>query len=295
MPDIEGRIAALPIWSGPVALAPLTGGISNLSFTATDDDGKYVVRITRDFPFHHVFRDREVMVSRAAYAAGFGPEIIHAEPGLMVSRFVEGKVLASEDVRADIPRIADLVYRFHRDMAAGISGPGFIFWVFHVNRDYLHQLREAGHAEEPLGRWLAINAELEAAQTALPIVVGHHDLLPANLIDDGKRLWLIDYEYAGFDTGMFDLANLSSNNGFSPGQSQQLLDAYFGRAPAEEMLRSHAAMECASLLREALWSLVSVPHLDRPGVDYAAYAHENFVKLDAALQAYRSHFGGATA
>jgi len=71
MPDIEGRIAALPIWSGKVELAPLVGGISNQSFTATDDDGKYVVRITRDFPFHHVFRDREVMSARAAHAAGF--------------------------------------------------------------------------------------------------------------------------------------------------------------------------------------------------------------------------------
>jgi len=50
MPDIEGRIAALPIWSGKVELAPLVGGISNQSFTATDEDGKYVVRITRDFP-----------------------------------------------------------------------------------------------------------------------------------------------------------------------------------------------------------------------------------------------------
>ena len=106
MPDIEGRIAALPIWSGPVALAPLVGGISNLSFTATDGAGKYVVRVTRDFPFHHVFRDREVMSARAAHAAGFAPEVVHAELGLMVSRYVEGRVLTVADVQASIPRIA---------------------------------------------------------------------------------------------------------------------------------------------------------------------------------------------
>src|SRR3982750_2635273 len=80
MPDIEGRIAALPIWTGAVTLAPLHGGISNLSFAVTDNAGKYVVRIPRDFPFHHVFRDREVMSARAAHAAGFAPEVIHAEP-----------------------------------------------------------------------------------------------------------------------------------------------------------------------------------------------------------------------
>jgi thiamine kinase-like enzyme len=266
------------------------GGISNLSFTATDDDGKYVVRITRDFPFHHVFRDREVMCARAAFEAGFAPEVIHAEPGLMVSQFIDGKVLTTADVQADIPRIADLVYRFHRDMPAGMSGPGFMFWVFHVNRDYCRQLRADGH-EGPLAAWLAVNDELEAAQMPMPIVVGHHDLLPANLIDDGKRLWLIDYEYAGFDTGMFDLANLSSNNNFSDEQAAALLDAYFGRAPDEHVLKSHAAMACASLLREALWSLVSIGRLDRPGVDYGAYAHENFQKLEAALETYRGRFG----
>jgi thiamine kinase-like enzyme len=295
MSEIEGRIAALPIWSGPVALAPLAGGISNQSFTATDSGGKYVVRITRDFPFHHVFRDREVMSARAAHAAGFAPEVVHAEPGMMVSRFIDGEVLTAEKVRADIPRIADLVLRFHRDMPANLSGPGFIFWVFHVNRDYARQLREAGHASGPLDNWLAVNRELEAAQVDLPIAVGHHDLLAANLIDDGNRLWLIDYEYCGFGTGMFDLANLSSNNNFSTDNSAQLLDAYFGRTPSEAVLRSHAAMEAASLLREALWSLVSVPHLDRPGVDYAAYAHENFQKLEASLEAYRSRFGTPSA
>src|SRR3569832_2217224 len=113
MSEIEGRIAALPIWSGPVDLAPLAGGISNQSFTATDGAGKYVVRITRAFPFRHVFRDREVMSARAAHAAGFAPEVIHAEPGMMVSRFIDGEVLTADKVRADIPRIADLVQRFH--------------------------------------------------------------------------------------------------------------------------------------------------------------------------------------
>lgn len=291
MPDIEGRIAALPIWSGPVRLAPLAGGISNESFVATDDRGRFVVRITRDFPFHHVVREREVMAARAAHAAGFAPEVVHAEPGLMVSRFIEGRVLTAADVRADIARIAELLVRLHRELPARLSGPRFIFWVFHVNRDYLRQLRETGRPDAELGRWAAVNAELEAAQTPLPIVAGHHDLLAANLIDDGHRLWLIDYEYAGLGTAMFDLANLSSNNDFSAEQSAQLLTAYFGHAPGEALCRSHAGMECASLLREALWSLVSAGHLDRPGVDYTAYANANFGKLEAALAAWRARFG----
>jgi thiamine kinase-like enzyme len=289
--DIEARIAALPIWTGRLELAPLKGGISNLSFTATDGNGKYVVRMTRDFPFHHVSRDREVMSARAAHALGFAAEVIHAEPGLMVSRFIDGQVFTAEDARANIARISALLTRFHREMAGALAGPGFIFWVFHVNRDYLRQLRAQGRATEAdAARWLAINVELEAAQTPLPIVVGHHDLLPANLIDDGRRLWLIDYEYAGFGTAMFDLANLSSNSGFSAEQSSDLLTAYFDGAD-ESTLRAHAAMEAASLLREALWSLVSDIHLSANGFDYAGYAAQNFARLDASLAAYHERFG----
>jgi thiamine kinase-like enzyme len=290
MSENEARIAALGIWSGPARIEPLSGGISNLSYTVTDRTGKYVVRLTRDFPFHHVFRDREVMSARAAHAAGFAPEIVHAAPGLMVSRFIDGRVLTSADLRANIPRIAEFLRRFHTEMPEGISGPGYIFWVFHTNRDYVRMLRAEGRAHDA-ERWLAINAELEAAQIPLPIRFGHHDLLPANLMDDGRRLWLIDYEYAGFDTAMFDLANLSSNNGFSPAQSEALLAEYFGVSPSRDLLRAHAAMEAASLLREALWSLVSVTQLDAPGVDYQTYADENFVKLDTALAAYRQTFG----
>ncbi len=84
-------------------------------------------------------------------------------------------------------------------MPAHVSGPGFIFWPFHVIRDYARQLAASRHAAALPG-YLALAAELEAAQMPLPIVFGHHDLLPANILDDGARLWLIDFEYAGFGT-----------------------------------------------------------------------------------------------
>ena len=50
-------------------------------------------------------------------------------------------------------------------------------------------------------------------------------------------------------------------------------------------------MQCASLLREAMWSMVSELHLDAPGVDYVAYTAENLARLDAALDAYRTAYG----
>lgn len=292
MSDTEDRIMAIPIWRGGIAVAPLQGGLSNESFTITDSTGRYVVRFGRDFPFHHVFRDREVMAARAAHAAGFAPEVVHAGPGVMVSRFIEGKTYAAEDVRANIPRIAAIVRRFHQEMPAQVSGPGFIFWVFHVIRDYARTLTAGGSRMVPrLPEFLALAAEMERAQAPMPIVYGHHDFLPANFIDDGQRLWLIDFEYAGFGTAMFDLAGIASNAGFDAADAEQLLEEYFGDVPGDELMRSHAAMQCASLLREAMWSMVSELHLDAPGVDYVAYTRENLDALGGAIASYRARFG----
>ena len=124
----------------------------------------------------------------------------------------------------------------------------------------------------------------------LPIVFGHNDLLPANFLDDGKRLWLIDFEYAGFNTAMFDLAGAASNAGMSARRVRRAARRLFRRdARRGDPPRRIAAMQCASLLREAMWSMVSELHLDAPGVDYVAYTAENLARLDAALDAYRTH------
>ena len=288
MSEAHDRIHALPLWQGAIEIAPLKGGLSNESFTVVDGASEYVVRFGRDFPFHHVFRDRELMVARAAHSAGFAPEVVHAEPGVMVSRFIEGTTYAAEDVQANIPRIAEIVRRFHTEMPRHVSGPGFAFWVFHVIRDYARTLEAGGsRMTGRLPEFLALADEMEAAQMPMPIVYGHHDFLPANFLDDGERLWIIDFEYAGFGTAMFDLAGIASNAGFDAGQSDTLLAEYLGRAPDDATRRSHAAMQCASLLREAMWSMVSELYLDAPGVDYVAYTQENLDALDKVVEKYR--------
>ncbi len=287
------RVKALPIWTGPVEPASLKGGLSNESFTVEDAGRKYVVRLGQDFPVHHVSRERERMVSKAAYLAGLAPELVYAEPGIMVFAFIAGTTFREADVQANVGRVAELVRRFHKEMPLHVSGPSSLFWVFHVIRDYARTLEAGESRMRPhLQRFLGLSEEFEDAQVPLPVVFGHNDLLPGNFLDDGERLWLIDFEYAAFSTAMFDLAGIASNALFDPEQDRGLLAAYFGHAPSEQAIRSHAAMKCASLLREAMWSMVSEIHLEAPGVDYVAYTAENMSRFERALASYRSRFGG---
>lgn len=292
MNSTETRIRALPFWQGEVTIEPLHGGLSNENFLVVDNAGRHVVRFGKDYPFHHVSREREAMTARAAHTAGFAPALEFSQPGVMVSEYLGAKTFGADDVRANLARVARLVRDFHTTMPRHVSGAGFMFWVFHVIRDYARTL-EAGKSRKvpDLPGWLALSEELEKAQAPLPVAFGHNDLLPANFLDTGDRLWLIDFEYAGFSTAMFDLAGLSSNAGFSAEESEELLALYFGVPPSPELKRSLAAMQCASLLREAMWSMVSELHLDAPGVDYVAYSEDNLERLAEALDAYRKTYG----
>jgi thiamine kinase-like enzyme len=273
---LRERISGLPIWRGPVTLEPLTGGLTNISFVATDADGKYVVRCGDDIPAHHVFRDRERAASLAAHEAGLSPEIVHVESGLTVLRFIEGRTFTEADLRADALRIVALLKACHCDVARRLRGPASMFWPFHIIRDYVRLI-------DADAKYLALADRLETVQVPLPIVFGHNDLLPGNVMDDGTRLWLIDWEYGGFGTAMFDLANLSSNGEFTPADDAALLDAYFGGKLDDALRRAFAAMKAASVLREALWAMVSDVHLKTPGADYQTHARTYLARLDRLM------------
>ncbi len=282
----EDRIQALPCWNGKIEINALSGGLSNANYVVSDACGKHVVRFGRDYPFHHVFREREVMVARAAHAAGFAPAVEYAEAGVMVTAFVVGQTFSGAEVKRNAGRIGQLMREFHQTMPQYVSGPGFMFWVFHVIKDYAQTLKSA-----ELSAFLAQSSAFESAQVPLPVIFGHHDLLPANFIDDGSKLWLIDFEYAGFGTAMFDLAGTSSNAQMNVDEQTQLLSAYFGVKPDDAVFKSFAAMECASLLRETLWAKVSGLFLAAPGVDYEAYATDNLSRYTAALELYQTRYG----
>jgi thiamine kinase-like enzyme len=136
-----------------------------------------------------------------------------------------------------------------------------------------------------LPSFLAASEALERAIGPIDLVFAHNDLLAANFIDDGKRLWLVDWDYAGWNTPLFDLGGLSSNNGFDEDDDVAMLTAYF-EAPVDHAIRYRfRAMLCASLLREAMWSMVSESR-STIDFDYVAYTDENLRRFDAAWKIF---------
>lgn len=287
------RIARLSCWRGAVEIEPLSGGLSNRNYTVTDACERHVVRLGADVPEHGIVRRNEEISSRAAALAGISPEVVHTEPGALVFRFVEGRTLKPEDLRdaAMLPRALDLVKRAHREIARHLAGGRPEFRVFQVLRDYAETLRRGkSRWAGELPRVMAAADALERASGPAESVFAHNDLLAANVIDDGKRLWLIDWEYGGFNSPLFDLGNLASNNELAPEQAEFLLASYDGRAPDAARRRALRAMICASLLREAMWSMVQEIH-SRLKIDYPQYTKDNLARFNAVWTGFRETEG----
>jgi thiamine kinase-like enzyme len=287
--DIRDRVANLEFWSSNVAPEPLGGGITNTNFTVDDQGKRYVVRVGDDIPEHGVMRFNEISAARAAHAAGISPEIVYSAAGVFIMQFIDGRTLTEADVREpqQLERIIESIRVCHTEIPKYFRGPALVFWPFHVCRNYIQTAREGNsRLLDTLPRFLEINQELEKSVGEIKLVFGHNDLLAANFIDDGQKLWLLDWDYAGYNTALFDLANLSSNNALSSQQEDWVLETYY-RQPVTDRLRYRfAAMKCQSLLRETLWSIVSEIHstLD---FDYVNYTGKNITRFEKAYESFR--------
>ncbi len=280
----------LPCWAGRVSPVPLAGGLTNDNFVVRDGGRRYVVRIGGDIPAHNIVRTAEAAASRAAHAAGVSPRVHYADANALVIDFIEGRTLTPEDVRSDQNRmrLIDLIKRAHREIPRHFQGPAPLFWVFQVARHYDRMLRDLHSPHVAILPGLAGMAQrLEKAVGAIDIVFGHNDMLAANRLDDGKRLWLVDWEYAGFNSPLFDLGGLASNSEASREAAEHMMELYFERAVDHGLRQRMAAMTAASLLREALWSMVS-EETSAIGFDYRAYTSENLRRFNAAYLAFEN-------
>ena len=285
----EDRIRNLGIWSGAITIEPLSGGMTNRNYLVRDARKTVAVRFGEDIDFHMISRANELAASLAAHAAGISPEILHHAPGILVMDYIEARTFSPADIDnpAMIQRIIPLLRTCHLEIPKHFRGPAMIFWVFQVIRDYANTLRDGD--SDYLGdlKGLLQRAEaLEDAAGPFSIVFGHNDLLAANILDDGKRLWLIDWDYAGFNSPLFDLGGLASNNSLSAEREIVLLEAYFEQPMNDNLWRRYQAMKCASLLRETMWSMVSEIR-STIRFDYRTYTAENRARFDAAYAAFK--------
>ncbi|MEP6910991.1 MAG: phosphotransferase [Actinomycetota bacterium] len=265
---MEPEQLAERVWPGQqVTVEPLGGGITNRNFKVEIDGQSFVLRIGgRDTELLGIDRSAEHAASSVAADLGLGPDVIaYLEPeGYLVTRYVEGEV-----GKVDVERVGGTLRRLHE----GPTFPGR-FDSFRVVEAYRATAHEHGVAvPSAYERAKELAERIERRRGGAPLRPCHNDLLNANFIDDGVRLWLVDWEYAGMGDPFFDLGNFAVNHELTEQSEYALLSAY-----GSDDVDALVLMRFMSDFREAMWGIVqlAISELD---FDFAAYAEEHFERL----------------
>jgi len=277
---VEIEAVARRIWPREsIRLEALGGGITNENFKVVAGDDTVVLRIGgKDTELLGIDRSTEHVASLAAAETGLGPEVVDfVEPeGYLITRFIEGRPIPVEEMRTQ-GRIVGIARALH-GLHYGKSIPGR-FDSFRVVEDYRAIAKERGVEVPPAyDRVKATAGTIERARGPQQQRPCHNDLLNANFLDDGRRIRIVDWEYAGMGDPFFDLANFSVNHGFATEEDAALLESYFG-VPTTEQRSSLALMKPMSDFREAMWAVVQqgISELD---FDFVSYADEHFERSE---------------
>jgi len=278
------KIKSLSIWSHELKINPLEGGITNLNFLVNHGNDKLVVRLGQDIPEHLVFRSNEINVSKAAYEIGVSPKLIHSELGVLVLEYIESETLNPTGVQKNLERIMPVIKKIHNEIPNFLSGQPAMFWVFYVIKYYANFLR-SNHSshQDKIDDLLYKASKLEKLSSPREIVFGHNDFLAANFLDDGSKIWVVDWEYGGFNDPLFDIGGLASNNDFNQDLEKEALEMYYEKTLTNDVLLKYNSMKTASLLRETMWSMVS-EITSKLEFDYGLYTQENLSKFNEAFE-----------
>jgi thiamine kinase-like enzyme len=263
-------------------LRPLSGGITNRNFLVelAGRPDRYVIRLAgNDTHLLGISREVEHAATVAAAGVGVGPEVtafIRPE-GYLVTRFIEGSPVSDEAVHRPetIARVADSLRRVHD----GPAIPG-LFVPLRIVEAYRALALARGvpiPAEYELAAQIGRRIELALLSNPVELRPCHNDLLNANFIDDGERIRIVDWEYAGMGDPFFDLGNFSINHELTADEDAYLL-AIYGDISRIDHLARLTLMRTVSDFREAMWGVLQ-QGISTLAVDFVAYAGEHFDRL----------------
>ncbi|MGH3421385.1 MAG: phosphotransferase [Streptosporangiaceae bacterium] len=242
----------------PRIIRELSGGLTNRNYQVTTPEGTFVARISSGgSELLAIDRDCEYRNSVTAAAAGAGAPVVEYRPQdrLLVIGYIEGRTLGRADVAAaaNLPRIAQACRRLHDGGRFGND-----FDMFDIQRRYLSVARSRGFRvpagyDDLLPPFTAARQALAVRATAT--VPCHNDLLAANFIDDGDRIWLIDYELSGNNDPCFELGNIAAESRLSGDALAALVTAYYGR-PRRSMIARARLFGLVSMYGWTLWGAI---------------------------------------
>jgi len=241
---LNALIARMPALSGVTNIAVLEGGLTNKNYRVDTNTGSFVMRVSDTAPgLLGINRQQEKINTQRAHEAGIGPAVIDSllQEGVLLIDWINARTLHPADMHGNpglLKRMAASLQKLH-------AGPTFegTFHFPSMRKKYLHTVIERKYfmpdqylQAEPLVTGLenAISGYPE------PLVSCNNDLLAENFLDDGGKIWIIDYEYAGLNEASFEIGNLASESELSNEDLTVLCEAYWQRNIPAKLARARA-------------------------------------------------------
>lgn len=253
---LAAAASALPaLGELPAQLEMLPGGLTNRNYLVSTRSGTRAVARVSSGKSALLEIDRAAEFHNATIAAdlGVGPGILGYAPGQDISLvdWIDGRTFRPQDLDDStcLIRVAATCRALH-------GGPRFVndFDMFEIQRRYLAVVLD--HGFRLPDRYLEFLPAVDRIRAALalhpqPTVPCHNDLLAANIMDDGRRIWFIDYEYSGNNDPFFELGNLWSESDLPPERLVELVTAYCGHSAPRHVARARLL----ALMSQYGWTL----------------------------------------
>ena len=278
----ENLIRSLPFWKNEIKIKAIKGGLTNQNFLVQENSKKFFVRLGDDMPEHNVSRSKELIASNAAAEIGLSPAVIYNTKGVLVLEYIEGAMLSTDSIVDKLESIISLIRKIHSEMSKKLYGHSVNFGAFDAIKRYAKLLKNHKSSYTQLLPSLLFQVDkLEINTSPYDIVFCHNDLIFTNFLDDEDRLWIVDWEYSGFNNPLFDLGDFASHCNFPENKEIFLLENYFEKKINEKLLLEFNSFKCAAILREAMWSMVA-ELTSKIDFNFLIYTQEKLAKFNDA-------------
>ena len=265
------------------------GGLTNHSYKVQLENGDfYAVRIPGDGTEDMINRDEEKISTELACKLGIDADLMYfGEGGSKVTEYIHNADTMSAEKMQAAKRLSQVAETLKKLHTCGVD-TGVAFDVFDMAASYENIIRENKVAlfedyDQVKDKVMVIKAEIDR-ECQPKLVPCHNDPLCENWVVGDEKMYLIDWEYAGMNDGMWDVADISIEAEYDKEHDTALLQQYLGTTELDDMTWKHfLAGKIYVDFLWTLWALTRVPFDGQPMIDWAT---ERYARLKNNITAY---------
>jgi len=257
------------------------GGLTNRTYrVGVSKDKEYIVRIPGEGTEEIIERENEKKSTKLACSLGIDAKLLYfGKDGSKVTEYIpEAITMSADDLKEEtyIKQVAEIFISLHLCN----KDTGVPFEVFDMAAEYerfIYDKQVSMYTDYADIRKMVTKIKDEIDSTCeIKKVPCHNDPLCENWVVGKGKMYLVDWEYAGMNDSMWDLADVSIEAGYEHIHDEKLLSEYYGRKPTKSDWKHFWA---SKIYVDYLWTLWAKARVPYDGQAMEEWALERYARL----------------